>query len=148
MNTIIIKLHSLVWGNWLVISILSVGLLYTIKLKGIQFRWLRFLFSEHSSQLKDSSQLRTICVSLGTAMGTGNITGVAAALAAGGAGAVFWMWISAFFGMAVVYAENILSFRFSNGKYKGPMAYLSVGAECPFAAAVFAVFCCLAVYCL
>ncbi|SFX53657.1 sodium:alanine symporter family protein [Ruminococcus sp. XPD3002] len=144
MDTFIARLHGLVWGDWLVLFIIGTGLFFTVRLRGIQFRWMRYLLRFHRSENGGSSQLRTVCMSLGAAMGTGNITGVAAALAAGGAGAVFWMWVSAFFGMAVVYAENVLSCRFSKGRYKGPMAYLALGAESPAAAALFAVFCCLA----
>ena len=79
-------------------------------------------------------------------MGTGNITGVAAALAAGGPGAVFWMWVSAFFGMALVFAENELSVMFSEKKLRGPMAYLRKGLGSKALAGIFAVSCALAAF--
>ena len=87
-------------------------------------------------------QFKTLCMSLGAAMGTGNITGVASAIAIGGAGAVFWMWVSAFLGMATVYAENCLSARYSDDKIKGPMAYLDKGVGSTKLAVLFS-FCCL-----
>ena len=83
-------------------------------------------------------------MSLGTAMGTGNITGVAAALAIGGAGAVFWMWVSAFLGMALVCGENILSVTYSDKDCRGPMAYLEKGLDAENLPVFFAFMCMLA----
>ena len=135
---------SLVWGNALIIMLLATGAAYTVKLRGVQFRLIPYLLRNRKSKPQGGlSQRRTVCMALGTAMGTGNITGVAAALSAGGAGAVLWMWVSAFFGMALVYAENSLSAAYSDDDARGPLAYISKGLGLPALAGVFAVCCVL-----
>ena len=140
------KINSFVWGAGLIFLLLFTGLMYTVKLRFVQFRMIPFLIKNRNSDKKNNgiSQFRTVCMSLGTAMGTGNIAGVATAVATGGAGAVFWMWVSAFFGMALVYAENSLSVTYSTKDTKGPMAYLSIGLGSRKLAVAFAVFCVLA----
>ena len=145
-TSILEKISGAVWGNGLIFLLLSAGLIYTIKLRFIQFRFIPFLIRSSKnckkSDSKGISQLRTVCMSLGTAMGTGNITGVASAISIGGAGAVFWMWISAFLGMALVYAENYLSASLGKaGSCKGPMAYMEHGLGFKRLAVVFAFFC-------
>lgn len=135
------KINNLVWGNGLVFLLLAVGIIFTVKLGFIQFSLPRFLFSGKKSANSGLSQLKTVCMSLGTTMGTGNITGTAAALAMGGAGAVFWLWVSAFLGMATVYAENVLSAKYSDENAKGTMAYLSYGLGAKRLAWIFALFC-------
>lgn len=134
------KINSYVWGAGLIFLLISTGIIYTVRLKFIQFKIIPFFIKNPP----DRKQLRTVCMALGTAMGTGNITGVATAVTVGGAGAVFWMWVSAFFGMALVYAENSLSVTYSSGDAKGSMAYLDKGLGCPVLAGVFAVFCIMA----
>ena len=135
------KINDFVWGNGLVFLFLFTGALLTFRLKFIQLR-LPFLLKNHGkSKNSGLSQFRTVCMSLGTAMGTGNIVGAASAVAIGGAGAVFWMWVSAFLGMATVYTENIFSARYSDNELKGPMAYLTKGLGCPLMAMLFAFFC-------
>lgn len=137
MADILEKVNSYVWGAGLIFLLLTTGIIYTIKLKFIQFRIIPFLIKNKPN----NKQFRTICMSLGTAMGTGNITGVASAVAIGGEGAVFWMWISAFFGMALVYAENTLSSIYSTKNIKGSIAYLANGIRSPLLAGIFSVFC-------
>lgn len=148
-SPILEKINGMVWGNGLVFLLIMTGIIYTVKLRGIQFTLLIKLLRKHrkkDDQLKNSglSQLKTVCMSLGTAMGTGNITGVASAIAVGGAGAIFWMWVSAFFGMALVYAENYLGIKYSTDKCKGSIAYIRYGLGSPFLAGAFALFCILA----
>ena len=140
------KICGCVWGNGLIFLLLSTGIIYTVKLKFIQFRLFPFLIKSAKSGNKNSglSQFKTVCMSLGTAMGTGNITGVASALSIGGAGAVFWMWVSAFFGMALVYAENSLSVLYTDSHSKGSVAYMEKGLNSRTLAVIFAVFCILA----
>ncbi|HOC35000.1 MAG TPA: alanine:cation symporter family protein, partial [Ruminococcus flavefaciens] len=139
------KISSMIWGKPLIALLLATGGFYTIKLNAPQFRLYRFMTGSSKNRNNSGlSQIRTVCMSLGAAMGTGNITGVAAAVAIGGAGAVFWMWISAFFGMAVVYAENYLSVLYSDKKSRGPMAYLEKGVGSKHLACAFAVMCVLA----
>lgn len=134
------KINSCVWGAGLIFLLIVTGIIYTVKLKFVQFRIIPFFVKNPP----DKKQFRTVCMSLGTAMGTGNITGVASAVATGGAGAVFWMWVSAFFGMALVYAENSLSVTYSTKDVRGSMAYLSRGLGSRVLAGVFAVFCIMA----
>ncbi len=133
---------DIVWGNGTVLMILSAGILCTVKLRFIQFRLPLFLVRQiRSSEKNRSSIKKTICMSLGTAMGTGNITGVSTALIAGGPGAVLWMWVSAFLGMAVVFAENIISARYSTKHLKGPAAYLRYGLGSRLLSTIFMVCC-------
>ncbi len=139
------RLSSFIWGGGLIFLLLFTGAIYTIRLGFIQFKTLPYLIrnsgKEKKSGEKGISQWKTVCMSLGTAMGTGNITGVASALVLGGAGAVFWMWVSALLGMALVYAENSLSVIYSDSESKGPMAYLGKGLGSRFLSVFFAVMC-------
>ena len=139
------KFNSYVWGVVLISLLLMTGALYTFKLRFIQFRMFPY-FIKNVKKGGNNGQFRTICMSLGTAMGTGNITGVASAISIGGAGAVFWMWISAFFGMATVYAENSLSAQFTDKKVRGTMAYIEKGLGSKCLAAFFSICCILACF--
>ena len=121
------KINSYIWGKGLIALLLLTGAVYTIKTGFVQLRMFPYLFRKFRSTKNKRSQFGTFCMSLGTAMGTGNITGVASAVRIGGAGALFWMWVSAFTGMAVVYAENSLSAKYSNKSVCGPMAYIRYG---------------------
>lgn len=144
MNAFLGKISSLIWGNGLIFLLLFTGIIYTIRLGFIQFRLIPRLIRcsrKADSKNKGISQFRTVCMSLGTAMGTGNITGVAAAVSIGGAGSIFWMWISAFLGMALVYGENCLSVIYSTHDKRGPMAYLEKGIGSRTLAVVFAFMC-------
>lgn len=138
------KINGFVWGGGLIFLLLFTGTFLTIRLKFIQLRLPVLLLKNGRSQNSGLSQLKTVCMSLGTTMGTGNIVGAASALVLGGAGSIFWMWVSAFLGMSIVYAENVLSAKYSDKIFKGPMAYLSKGLGFPVLGAVFAVFCVLA----
>lgn len=144
MSEFLEKINNFVWGNGLTFLLLATGIIFTVKLRFIQFRLPKFLLSGKKSSNSGLSQFKTVCMSLGTTMGTGNITGTATALVTGGAGAVFWLWVSAFFGMATVYAENVLSAEYSDDNAKGSMAYLSKGLGMRSLALVFALFCVLA----
>lgn len=143
--SVIEHLSSAVWGKGLVFLLLATGVFFTVKLGFPQFTFIPKLIKLSETQKGSAStglsQFRTVCLSLGTAMGTGNITGVATALAVGGPGAVFWMWVSAFFGMAVVYCENYLALKYKTSSCTGPMAYLKYGVGSDFLAVFFAFFC-------
>ena len=143
MEDILQRICRAVWGPGLLALLLGTGALCTLRLRFVQLRFFRGMKLKSSGGL---SQAGTVCLSLGAAMGTGNITGVAAALAAGGPGAIFWMWVSAFLGMALVYAENELSVRYSDSRRKGPMAYLEKGLGSRTLAGIFAVFCMAAAF--
>ena len=153
-NHILDNISSFIWGWGLLSLLLFTGLFYTVKLKGIQFKLLPFMINalktekNKGNSLNGISQFKSVCASLGTAMGTGNIIGVSAALSVGGPGAVFWMIISAFLGMALVYSENYLSIFFRNrntdSSFSGPMIYIEKGLGSRIIAVIFSVFCILA----
>lgn len=153
-------INNIVWGKPLLILLLGTGLIFTVKLGFFQIRKFPFimkntffsLFHDKShtkcNESGSISQFQAVSAALAAAMGTGNIAGVATALTIGGAGAIFWMWISAIAGMALVYAENYLGTIYrkrKNGKWHGgPMAYLEHGAGSKGLAVIFAVFCAFA----
>ncbi len=87
------------------------------------------------------TQRQIFATALAATMGTGNLVGTAVAISLGGAGALFWLWISAPMGMLLVYAENLLGTHFRDAKTKGTLAYLQNGVRSPILAAVFAVCC-------
>lgn len=94
------------------------------------------------------SQFQSFCTVLAGCVGTGNLAGVATAITAGGPGAVFWMWVSAFLGMMLTYAENVLGIRYrfkdEGGKWRGgPMAYMDRGCKRHWMGVVFALLCVL-----
>lgn len=132
---------SMVWGRGLTCLIIVTGIIFTCRLRFIQFRALPYIIRNRANDNSGLSQRKTVCMSLGAAMGTGNITGAASAVAIGGSGAVFWMWISAFLGMAVVYAENNLSSKYSSNNSCGPMAYIENGLGSRKLAFVYAALC-------
>ncbi len=130
---------SAIWSTPMIVLLLGVGILMTIGTKAFQvshlFHWLKSsigaIFSKDSSSLENSglSRFQALCTALASTIGTGNITGTATAIAMGGAGAVFWMWVSAFFGMMTAYSENVLGIYYRHkslgGKEDGgPMYYI------------------------
>lgn len=137
------KLNSFIWGTGLITLILLTGAIFTVKTKFVQLRMFPFIFHKLRQSKSKRSQFRVFCMSLGTAMGTGNITGVASAIKLGGAGAIFWMWISAFTGMSIVYAENNLSAKYSRKGIFGPMAYIQFGVRSRPLSLLFGLFCIL-----
>ena len=136
-------LNSFIWGKgvWLLIT---TGILMTLLTKVFQIshlgEWMKKtignLFKKevlaHSKDKASISPFQALCTALAATVGTGNIAGVAAAIYIGGAGAVFWMWIAAFFGMMTNYSENVLGIYFrrknENGEWSGgAMYYLADG---------------------
>ena len=132
LNTI----DSAVWGPWLLILLLGVGVLFTIRLGLIQItslpRALKLIFFARNRGDGDIDSFKALCTALAATVGTGNIVGVATAIKAGGPGALLWMWIAAFFGMATKYAEGCLAVKYrqvdANGDISGgPMYYIEQG---------------------
>lgn len=130
------KLDSFVWGPPLLILLVGTGIMLTIRLGGIQLLKLpyalKLVFKEDQSGEGDISSFGALCTALAATVGTGNIIGVATAIAAGGPGALFWMWLAAFFGMATKYAEGVLAIKYrqldENGQVAGgPMYYITNG---------------------
>lgn len=147
-------IHDLVWGPWLLVLFLGTGIFYTFKMRGFQIFHLRYWWKATVGTLggggeEAKSQMATACTALAATVGTGNIAGVATAIAAGGPGAVFWMWVSAFVGMAAAYGETYLGiqyrYRGADGQYIcGPFVYLERGLKSRKMGLVYAFFCVLA----
>lgn len=136
------SIHQLVWGPWLLLLILGIGVFFTVKSCFFQFTgwkiWWRETVGSLGNEKKDVSnphsvtQFQSACTALAATVGTGNIVGVATALCAGGPGALLWMWISAGIGMMTAYAETVLGIRYrmkrKDGAWiSGPMVYLERG---------------------
>ncbi len=149
----------MVWGPYMLLLLLGVGIFFTVKLHFfpvVHFgTWwkktaLSFRKASGSHDKGAVSPFRAMVTALAGSIGTGNIVGVANAIALGGAGAVFWMWIAALFGMSTVMAENVLGVKYRvrrNGRYiGGPMYYIEKGLHCKWLAVVFALFCTLAAF--
>lgn len=148
------KINNIVWGNWLLISMLSCGIFLTFKIKFIQFNLKDILkntiLSKNMSVCGENtiSPFQTMTTSLSATMGTGNIIGVASAIMIGGSGAIFWLWISAILGMALIYVENYLGILYRK-KSKGLIiggacGYLEYGLKCKPLAMIFSLLCIVA----
>ncbi len=129
MQSVVDFLNGIIWSPVLIYLCLGAGLFYSIMTRFVQVRhftemW-RLLLSGKSSS-KGISSFQALAVSLSGRVGTGNIAGVAAAIGFGGPGAVFWMWVVAFFGAATAYAESTLAQIYKeedNGEFRGGPAY-------------------------
>ncbi len=135
------------------VLLLVVGIVMTVLTRFVQVRKLGASFRMVRDSLRNPgegvSPFQAVCTALAATVGTGNIAGVAGAIALGGPGAVFWMWVSAFFGMATKYAEVVLALRYRKKDEKGnwlggPMYYIRDGMGSKTLAAVFAFFAILA----
>ena len=103
LTQILKQINDYVWGLPLICLLLGTGIYFTFKLRLIQLTKLKLAFKcifKKQEGDGDVSSFQALCTALSSTIGTGNIVGVATAIAAGGPGALFWMWISAFFGMA------------------------------------------------
>ncbi|WP_213818844.1 alanine/glycine:cation symporter family protein [Garciella nitratireducens] len=147
-TSILNQIDNWLWGPPLLILLVGTGMFLTFRLRGIQIRKLflalKFLFSKEEGQ-GDVSSFAALCTALAATIGTGNIVGVATAIKAGGPGALFWMWIAAFFGMATKYGECLLSIKYrvvdKNGQMSGgPMYYIERGLGNKWLAKMFALF--------
>ena len=137
--------NGAVWGLPGLILLIGTGILLTICTKVFQIthvgHWwkqtIASIFKKDSAATKDSgkktiSQFQALCAALAATIGTGNIAGVSAAIVTGGPGAVFWMWVAAFFGMMTNFSENVLGIYYrrknKDGEWSGgPMYYLKDG---------------------
>ncbi len=148
---IIQKIDDFVWGIPLIVLILCCGIFLTLRLGGVQFRklWLalKYMFSEEKDGNGEISSFGALCTALSATIGTGNIVGVATAIAAGGPGALFWMEVAALFGMATKYSEGLLAVKYrvkdGNGKMLGgPFYYIEngMGSKWKWLGKIFAVF--------
>lgn len=153
MEKLLSSINNFVWGPPLLILLVGTGVYFTFKLRLIQISRLKLAFKyvfskeeKNEEELEgDVSSFAALCTALSSTIGTGNIVGVATAIVAGGPGAIFWMWIAAFFGIATKYAEGVLAIKFrevdENGEIAGgPMYYIEKGLGLKFLAKAFAVF--------
>lgn len=124
--------NGVVWGIPMLILIIGTGIYMTVRTRFFQVSHAKHVGKEtiggvfkkgssvtDSSENHSISQFQALCTALAATIGVGNIAGVAAAIAAGGPGAVFWMWISAFFGMMTNYSENVLGIYYRRKNEKG-----------------------------
>ncbi|WP_118197082.1 alanine/glycine:cation symporter family protein [Albibacterium indicum] len=134
MDEIISIVNGIVWSNALVILCLGAGIYFSFTTKFLQIRYLRemirLLFSGKSST-KGVSSFQAFAIAISGRVGTGNIAGVAIAIAMGGPGAIFWMWVIAFLGSASAFIEATLGQLYkqvNNGQYRGgPAFYIEKG---------------------
>ena len=140
---------SFMWGPWLLVLLLGTGFWLTIRLRGIQFRSLfyalRLTFSKEREGEGDISHFGSLMTALAATVGIGNIAGVSTAVALGGPGAIFWMWITGLVGMATKYSEGLLAVKFRRINEKGeisggPMYYLEEGLNKKWLGMCFAAF--------
>ncbi|MBK5251457.1 MAG: sodium:alanine symporter family protein [Peptostreptococcaceae bacterium] len=140
-NAIIGQIGSFAWGPIMIVFLVGTGLVLTIGTRIVQFRRIgyafKLLFSKESMGEGDITPFQALMTSLAATIGTGNIAGVATAIAVGGPGAIFWMWCTAAVGGATKYGEAVLAlkYRVTNDKGEksgGPMYYCWKGMEDKF----------------
>lgn len=130
--------NSFVWGPYMLVLLLGTGIFLTLRLGFMQIHTLpyalKLAFSKHQDETSegDISHFQALMTALAATIGTGNIAGVVTAYVLGGPGAIFWMWVTAFFGMATKYAEAVLAIKYrtvdDNGEMAGgPMYFLEKG---------------------
>lgn len=136
MLEILTQINTFVWGPPLLLLLVGTGMYLTFRLHLLQVfnlpSALKLIFCAKSDGHGDVSSFRALCTALAATVGTGNIVGVATAIKAGGPGALFWMWLAAFFGMATKYSECLLAVKYrsvdANGNIAGgPMYYIEKG---------------------
>lgn len=135
-NEILGVIDNAVWGIPLMALILAGGFLLTVRLKGLQMRHLgkalKFMVKNEEGGIGEVTSFGALCTALSATIGTGNIVGVATAVGAGGPGALFWMILAAFFGMATKYSEGLLAVKFrtvdeDGHALGGPFYYIEKG---------------------
>lgn len=145
-------LNGLLWDNILLVILVGCGIYFTILLKGIQVRKIGKAFKNAFSGFsligkkadkKGMSSFQSLATAIAAQVGTGNLAGAATAIVSGGPGAIFWMWISAFFGMATIFAEAVLAQKYKkevDGQVIGGPAYsMEAGLHNKILSVIFAV---------
>lgn len=162
MNDLVLKVNDVLTGSVLIIALVGIGLLFTFKLGFIQIRgfkdgWNRTfggLFSKKGDAGKDGmSPFQALATAIAAQVGTGNIAGAATAIAVGGPGAIFWMWISAFLGMSTIFAEAVMAQKFKqvsdDGTVTGgPVYYIRGAFKGTFGKVLAAIFAVLIIFAL
>lgn len=161
-NDLVLKVNDVLTGSVLIIALVGIGLLFTFKLGFIQIRgfkdgWNRTfggLFSKKGNAGKDGmSSFQALATAIAAQVGTGNIAGAATAIAVGGPGAIFWMWISAFLGMSTIFAEAVMAQKFKqvsdDGTVTGgPVYYIRGAFKGTFGKVLAAIFAVLIIFAL
>ena len=155
---VITAVRDFIWGLPLIILLVGTGILLTILLRGLQIRGLIYSLylalikrKEDDQEAGDISHFQALMTALAATVGTGNIAGVATAIATGGPGALFWMWITGIFGMATKYSEAVLAIKYREvdefGTMSGgPMYYISKGLGWKWLGVLFAIFASIAAF--
>lgn len=148
---VIVEIDDFLWGPPLILLILLAGIYLTIRVRGLQVRHLgkalKFMVKNEEGGEGEVSSFGALCTALSATIGTGNIVGVATAIAAGGPGALFWMIVAAFFGMATKYTEGFLAIKYrtiddEGHVLGGPFYYIEngMGKNWKWLAKLFAIF--------
>ncbi len=143
--------NGIVWGPAMVVLLIGTGLFLTLRLRFLQLRHLKHSLQcvagkyDDSDEQGDISHFQALCAALSATIGTGNITGVALAIAVGGPGAIFWMWVTALVGMATKFSSCALALKYrvvhpDGTTSGGPMYYLERGLKLRWLGIVFALF--------
>ena len=144
-------IDDVLWGWPLIILILATGILLTLRMGFLQIfhlpKALKYMVQNEEGGTGEVSSFGALCTAMSATVGTGNIVGVATAIMAGGPGALFWMWIAAFFGMATKYSEGLLAIKYrtidgSGHVLGGPFYYIErgMGRGWKWMAVLFAIF--------
>lgn len=157
MNNIISTITDGLWAYLLIGGLVACGIWFTIRTRGVQFRMIGEMFrilgesatdtaignKGNGKQKRNVSSFQAFCVSVATRVGTGNLAGVATAIAIGGPGAIFWMWVIALLGAATSFVESTLAQLFKQRNKDsfigGPAFYILKGLHCRWMAVLFAV---------
>lgn len=135
MEEIVVKINGFLWGNFLSILLVGTGLYFTLRLKFVQIRKFSMAVKQVTGKMnlngeeagaQGMSSFQALATAIAAQVGTGNLAGAATAIVSGGPGAIFWMWVSAFFGMSTVFGEAILGQVYKttvNGEVTGGPAY-------------------------
>lgn len=136
LNNVLVAIDDVVWGPWMCVFIMAVGIMLTIRLGVLQFRKLplafKYMVKNEEGATGEVTSFGALCTAMAATIGTGNIVGIATAVVAGGPGALFWMILAACFGMATKYAECMLAVKYrtrSDGGHfiGGPFFYIENG---------------------
>ena len=153
-NQLLIELSGLLWGWPMIILLLGTHIFLTIRLRVPQryiFKAIRLSVKKDAGATGDVSQFASLATALAATIGTGNIIGVATAIALGGPGAVLWCWLTGVFGIATKYAEGLLAIKYRKKKADGqfiggPMYALEYGLGWKWLAILFAIFTAIAAF--
>lgn len=150
--TIVKKINEIIWSYLLIFLLCGTGIFFTIKLKFVQVRKFKEGFKRVFGGLSlkgdkagsdGMSSFQALATAIAAQVGTGNLAGAATAISMGGPGAIFWMWLSAFFGMSTIFAEAVLSQKFKtkvDGQVTGgPAYYIRDGLKNKWLAGIFSV---------